>query len=66
KVLGPLTVGHNSAIGANAVVVKDVPADSQVVGIPGIARPRNGMVAVPGEAVVEDSGRAWVDPAMFI
>ena len=66
KVLGPLTVGRNSAIGANAVVVKDVPADSQVVGIPGVARPRNGMVAVPGEAVVEDSGRAWVDPAMFI
>ena len=66
KVLGPLTIGNNSAIGANAVVVKDVPADSQVVGIPGVARPRNGMVAVPGEAVVEDSGRAWVDPAMFI
>ena len=66
KVLGPLTVGHNSAIGANAVVVKDVPADSQVVGIPGVARPRNGMVAVPGEAVEENGGRSWVDPAMFI
>ena len=65
KILGPITVGHNSAIGANAVVVKDVPADSQVVGIPGVARPRNGMVAVPGEAV-NDSGLSWVDPAMFI
>ena len=66
KVLGPLTVGHNSAIGANSVVVKDVPTDSQVVGIPGVARPRNGMVAVPGEAVEENGGRSWVDPAMFI
>ena len=65
KILGPITIGRNSAIGANAVVVKDVPADSQVVGIPGVARPRNDMVAVPGEAV-DDSGRSWVDPAMFI
>jgi serine O-acetyltransferase len=35
KVLGAITIGHNSRIGANAVVVKDVEADSVVVGIPG-------------------------------
>jgi serine O-acetyltransferase len=35
KVLGPITVGHDSRIGANAVVVKPVPADSVVVGVPG-------------------------------
>jgi serine O-acetyltransferase len=35
KILGPITVGDNSRIGANSVVVKDVPADSVVVGIPG-------------------------------
>ncbi len=35
KVLGPITVGHDSRIGANAVVVKDVPPDSVVVGVPG-------------------------------
>jgi len=37
KVLGPITIGACSRIGANAVVVKDVPEDSVVVGIPGHA-----------------------------
>lgn len=37
KVLGPLNVGDNSRIGANAVVLKDVPADTTVVGVPGRA-----------------------------
>lgn len=35
KVLGPFTVGENSKIGANSVVVREVPPDSTVVGIPG-------------------------------
>lgn len=35
KVLGPITVGEGSRIGANAVVVRDVPADVVVVGVPG-------------------------------
>ena len=35
KVLGPVTIGHDSRIGANAVVVKPVPANSVVVGVPG-------------------------------
>jgi len=35
KVLGNLTVGDNSYIGANAVVIKDVPPNSTVVGVPG-------------------------------
>jgi serine O-acetyltransferase len=35
KVLGAITVGRNSRIGANAVVVKDVEPDRVVVGIPG-------------------------------
>jgi serine O-acetyltransferase len=35
KVLGAITVGRNSRIGANAVVVKDIEPDSVVVGIPG-------------------------------
>jgi serine O-acetyltransferase len=34
KVLGPITIGKNSKIGANSVVLKDVPANSTVVGIP--------------------------------
>ncbi|KUK46200.1 MAG: Serine acetyltransferase, partial [Anaerolinea thermophila] len=35
KILGNITIGSCSRIGANAVVVKDVPCDSVVVGVPG-------------------------------
>jgi serine O-acetyltransferase len=34
QVLGPVTVGRNARVGANAVVVKDVPDGCTVVGIP--------------------------------
>ena len=34
KVLGNITIGHHAKIGANAVVLKDVPAYSTAVGIP--------------------------------
>jgi len=35
KILGNITIGANSYIGANAVVLKDVPANATVVGVPG-------------------------------
>lgn len=35
KVLGPITIGDGAKIGSNAVVVKDVPANATVVGVPG-------------------------------
>lgn len=35
KILGNIVIGDNSYIGANAVVIKQVPANSTVVGIPG-------------------------------
>lgn len=35
KVLGPIKIGDNVRIGAGSVVVKDVPPDSTVVGVPG-------------------------------
>jgi serine O-acetyltransferase len=35
KLLGPITIGHGAKIGANAVVIHDVPANSTVVGNPG-------------------------------
>ena len=35
KVLGPITVGANARIGSNAVVVREVPPNATVVGIPG-------------------------------
>ena len=49
KILGPVTVGSGSRIGANAVVVRDVPPDSVVVGVPGqvIARSRPRSASAP-------------------
>jgi len=38
KILGPITIGAGSVVGANAVVTKDAPADSVLVGVP--AKPR--------------------------
>jgi len=35
KLLGPITVGHGAKIGANTVVIHDVPPNSTVVGNPG-------------------------------
>ncbi len=34
KVLGPITIGDNVSIGANAVVTKDIPSNSIAVGVP--------------------------------
>lgn len=48
QILGPVRVGAYSRIGANAVVVKDVPPYSVVVGVPGRARLFKGMQ--PAEA----------------
>jgi len=42
KVLGSITVGENSKIGAGSVVLKDVPPNSTVVGIPGKVVIRDG------------------------
>jgi serine O-acetyltransferase len=35
KILGPITIGDNTRIGANSVVVNEIPPNSIVVGIPG-------------------------------
>ncbi len=43
KVLGSITIGENSKVGAGSVVLKDVPADSTVVGIPGKVVVSNGV-----------------------
>lgn len=34
KVLGPITIGHDTRIGANAVVLKDAPPECTLVGVP--------------------------------
>ena len=46
KILGPIKIGDDSRIGANAVVVKEVPSSSVVVGVPGQIISRAG----PGSA----------------
>ena len=38
RVLGPITLGEGAQVGANAVVVKDVPARATAVGIPATVR----------------------------
>ena len=42
KVLGSITIGENSKIGAGSVVVSDVPPNSTVVGVPGKVIKRDG------------------------
>jgi len=41
KLLGRITVGDNVVIGANAVVVRDVPPNSVAVGVPAVVRARS-------------------------
>ncbi|MEO8003703.1 MAG: serine acetyltransferase [Betaproteobacteria bacterium] len=43
KVIGKVTIGSNVKIGANAVVVKDVPANVTVVGVPAYIVRKDGM-----------------------
>ena len=40
KILGPITLGARSVVGANAVVTRDAPVDSVLVGVPAKARTR--------------------------
>ena len=52
RVLGPVTVGSGARIGANSVVVRDVPPGATMVGIP----------AREADTLVE-----WaIDPALLI
>lgn len=61
KILGPVTIGRNSAVGANAVVVKDAPADSIITGIPARWRHRQ---ARETQAAVDPA--EYIDPAIYI
>lgn len=47
KVLGNISIGNNVNIGANAVVIRSVPDDCTVVGVPGRIAKKKG-VRVPG------------------
>ncbi|MFZ6992549.1 serine O-acetyltransferase EpsC [Curtobacterium sp. RRHDQ66] len=47
SLIGDITVAHDSVVGANTVVTKDVPPHSVVTGVAGTARPRSGGEGVP-------------------
>lgn len=53
RLLGDITIGAGAQVGANAVVVKDVPPGAVVVGVPGRVRGTSG-------------GEDLVDPALLI
>jgi serine O-acetyltransferase len=46
KLLGNIRIGDNCRIGANSVVLRDVPGDSTIVGVPGHVVFRNGRRVV--------------------
>jgi serine O-acetyltransferase len=50
KILGPVTVGSGSRVGANAVLLRSVPEGSVVVGVPGQVIASSGRpVKFPGD-----------------
>ena len=59
KILGPVVIGDDSAVGANAVVTHDVPPDSVATGIPATVRSRR-----QHEPLVDPT--TFIDPAMYI
>ncbi|MDN6457365.1 MAG: serine acetyltransferase, partial [Yaniella sp.] len=62
KILGPVVFGARTAVGANAVVVKNTPEDSIATGIPAQVRHRRG--AEEAKPAVDPA--EYVDPAMWI
>jgi serine O-acetyltransferase len=59
KIIGPVRIGNRARIGANAVVVKDVPDDATVVGIP--AR----VVRIAGRKIMDRNQEAPVPEELF-
>ncbi|MBJ2119987.1 serine O-acetyltransferase [Arthrobacter sp. MSA 4-2] len=62
KILGPITIGARSAVGANAVVVKSTPPESIITGIPATYRHRDAR----RETLPAVDPAEYVDPAIFI
>jgi serine O-acetyltransferase len=64
QILGDIVVGRNARVGANAVVVKDVPPGVAVVGIPGrVVKPKDGCTdfdayGMPGRELPDPVARA--------
>ena len=59
KVLGPITIGAWSTIGSNAVVTKDAPPRSLLVGVPATVRPQT-------PETVESARGGTLDPEYYL
>jgi serine O-acetyltransferase len=62
KVLGPVTVGRHSRVGAGSVLVTSVPAHSTVVGIPGKVVKTEAKHTPTGKAVIDLNSADLPDP----
>jgi len=49
KILGPIRIGDDVSIGANAVVIRDVPSNSIAVGVPARILPKPASAQSPAE-----------------
>ncbi len=49
KVLGPITIGEGSRIGANSTVLNDIPPESTAVGSPAVVVRQAGIKHIPSE-----------------
>lgn len=58
SILGPVTIGAHSKIGAGSVVLKDIPAHSTVVGVPGRVVKQN------GKKIEDEMSQALPDPIL--
>jgi serine O-acetyltransferase len=56
KILGSIHIGDDVAVGANAVVIADVPSNSIAVGVPAKVRPRKSAREVPNGSVEAVAG----------
>ena len=65
KVLGPITIGNGVKVGANAVVVKDVPCGTVAIGVPARLLPKPERDTRDRDLIV-DPNYFFDEPALYI
>lgn len=65
KVLGPITIGDGVKVGANAVVVKDVPCGSVAIGVPARLVPKSGHDTKDSDLIIDPS-YFLTEPELYI
>jgi serine O-acetyltransferase len=69
KILGPITIGNNVRVGANSVVLMDVPDDCTVVGVPGRIvrrRMRSSSKDLPEKVLLDETLQHAHIPVYFL